>query len=436
MDANNVLKISKLYGLSRTFIPALRDDAPRVKGFFGKIAVLGGSLEYTGAPYFSTITALRMGYDIGHVFCTMNASGPIKAYSPELIVHPILYSGSENQQVVSGVDESASAIISWLARVDVVVIGPGLSRDVGTLAVAEKIIAHARSIQMPIVLDADALVLVETNPDLVKGYSRCVVTPNHHEFSRMLETISNIYGSHVADPEVPPPAPTADLSNGVGGHAVSVGNDGTVKNKDNTDASSSPSSAVVAQTYGVGTHGNHHGAEHNGAAEDQLRRVAQAEHLANLLGNVCVVQKGEEDIITNGVTTSGCNARGAPKRSGGQGDVLSGAIAALLGWFHKAHRRQVDEGVVPDLKHATESFETYVAWYRLMHLAPHGWWREAGEPKDSDPAEGREIVAAAFGGAFLTRAYARDAFAQKQRSMAVPDMIEQIPAVTKKLFFM
>eukprot|EP00922_Rhytidocystis_sp_ex-Travisia-forbesii_P020088 GHVS01029620.1.p1 GENE.GHVS01029620.1~~GHVS01029620.1.p1 ORF type:complete len:391 (+),score=44.71 GHVS01029620.1:549-1721(+) len=390
MDANNVLKISKLYGLSRTFIPALRDDAPRVKGFFGKIAVLGGSLEYTGAPYFSTITALRMGYDIGHVFCTMNASGPIKAYSPELIVHPILYSGSENQQVVSGVDESASAIISWLARVDVVVIGPGLSRDVGTLAVAEKIIAHARSIQMPIVLDADALVLVETNPDLVKGYSRCVVTPNHHEFSRMLETISNIYGSHVADPE----------------------------------------------TYGVGTHGNHHGAEHNGAAEDQLRRVAQAEHLANLLGNVCVVQKGEEDIITNGVTTSGCNARGAPKRSGGQGDVLSGAIAALLGWFHKAHRRQVDEGVVPDLKHATESFETYVAWYRLMHLAPHGWWREAGEPKDSDPAEGREIVAAAFGGAFLTRAYARDAFAQKQRSMAVPDMIEQIPAVTKKLFFM
>eukprot|EP00922_Rhytidocystis_sp_ex-Travisia-forbesii_P005115 GHVS01007492.1.p1 GENE.GHVS01007492.1~~GHVS01007492.1.p1 ORF type:complete len:502 (-),score=95.91 GHVS01007492.1:465-1853(-) len=462
MDTTNLLKISKLYGLARTFIPLLRDDsAHRVKGFFGKIAVVGGSLEYTGAPYFAAITALRMGYDISHVFCTMNASAAIKSYSPELIVHPILFSGSENQQVVGSVDESASAIISWLPRVNVVVVGPGLSRDVGTLAVAEKVIAHARSIEIPIVLDADALILVETNPDLIKGYTRCVLTPNRHEFSRMLETLSNTFGSHVEQLTLLRPSPaalvdeiadatttttdavvvdnsttaTVDNSNS---EVVIVGDSNLVVNGSptsdhcttTTTTSRAPATAACASS-------NNNSAT---SGEEQLRRVNETEHLSRLLGNVCVVQKGDEDIITNGFVTAGCNARGAPKRSGGQGDVLSGAIAALLGWFERACKKE-EGGVGPaELKQATESFESYIISYRLIHLAPFGWWREllggGGGGGPDDITEAKQMVAAAFGGAFLTRAYARDAFAQKERSMSVPDMIEQIPAVAKKLFFM
>eukprot|EP00922_Rhytidocystis_sp_ex-Travisia-forbesii_P005114 GHVS01007491.1.p1 GENE.GHVS01007491.1~~GHVS01007491.1.p1 ORF type:complete len:439 (-),score=82.19 GHVS01007491.1:422-1738(-) len=437
MDTTNLLKISKLYGLARTFIPLLRDDgAHRVKGFFGKIAVVGGSLEYTGAPYFAAITALRMGYDISHVFCTMNASAAIKSYSPELIVHPILFSGSENQQVVGSLDESASAIISWLPRVNVVVIGPGLSRDVGTLAVAEKIIAHARSIDMPLVLDADALVLVETNPDLIKGYTRCVLTPNHHEFGRMLETISSVYGSHVsvshgAAEEVIDDA-SASSSSSSCSSTNEPNNDGTTatatteaataadKVEGNKEAAAAAAASITTSCstppltnnhngvggprrgvgVGVGVGGGGGGVVGGGSClvhSDQLRRVKEAEHLAQLLRNVCVVLKGEEDIITNGLVTACCNARGSPKRSGGQGDVLSGSIAALLGWFEKSRKRQVDDGLVPNLKHATESFESYITSYRLMHLAPHGWWREnVNDGGAADTIESKQMVAAAF----------------------------------------
>lgn len=100
----------------------------------GKIAVIGGCREYTGAPYFSAISALKLvspyhaslqssvwpvsiclhlyiftsifcsllltlkmypnlllqGADLSHVFCTKDAAPVIKSYSPELIVHPIL----------------------------------------------------------------------------------------------------------------------------------------------------------------------------------------------------------------------------------------------------------------------------------------------------------------------------------------------------------
>lgn len=60
------------------------------KGESGRIGIIGGSLEYTGAPYFAAIAALRVGCDLVHVFCMKEAAPVIKSYSPELIVHPLL----------------------------------------------------------------------------------------------------------------------------------------------------------------------------------------------------------------------------------------------------------------------------------------------------------------------------------------------------------
>lgn len=42
--------------LSKTIVPELTGN---VKGDAGKIGVIGGSIEYTGAPYFSAITAIK-----------------------------------------------------------------------------------------------------------------------------------------------------------------------------------------------------------------------------------------------------------------------------------------------------------------------------------------------------------------------------------------
>lgn len=49
------------------------------KGENGKIGIIGGSFEYTGAPYLSAMAAMRIGCDITHIFTTKDASIPIKS---------------------------------------------------------------------------------------------------------------------------------------------------------------------------------------------------------------------------------------------------------------------------------------------------------------------------------------------------------------------
>ena len=46
-------------------------------------------MEYTGAPYYAGISALRSGCDLCKVVCPAEAAIPIKCYSPELIVDPV-----------------------------------------------------------------------------------------------------------------------------------------------------------------------------------------------------------------------------------------------------------------------------------------------------------------------------------------------------------
>jgi ATP-dependent NAD(P)H-hydrate dehydratase len=58
----------------RNIVPQLDND--RHKGEAGRIGVVGGSLEYTGAPYFAAISALKVGADLVHVFCPTGTKFP------------------------------------------------------------------------------------------------------------------------------------------------------------------------------------------------------------------------------------------------------------------------------------------------------------------------------------------------------------------------
>ncbi|KAJ3287334.1 hypothetical protein HK104_008650 [Borealophlyctis nickersoniae] len=79
---------SSLIASIKKFIPPLTEALH--KGQAGRIAVIGGSEDYTGAPYFAGIASLKVGADLCHVFCERNAGVVLKSYSPELMVHPYL----------------------------------------------------------------------------------------------------------------------------------------------------------------------------------------------------------------------------------------------------------------------------------------------------------------------------------------------------------
>ncbi|KAG7439789.1 Ribokinase-like protein, partial [Guyanagaster necrorhizus] len=232
------------------------------KGQSGRVGVLGGALDYTGAPFFASITALRFGADLSHVICSPTAAGAIKSYSPDLIVHPILSPDSTT-------DHIKSELSSLLSRLHVLVIGPGLGRESYMLDYAKLALNLARSQEMFIVLDADALFMVGQDISLIKGYHRAVVTPNVVEFKRLSEQVG-------VDPKTPAGERAGMVSRELGGV--------TVLQKGAKDIIS------------VDTTGDKAGATSN-----------------------------SKETVEIGV-------EGGMKRCGGQGDILSGAVGTMLAW--------------------------------------------------------------------------------------------------------
>uniref|UniRef100_A0A8C9QTX2 ATP-dependent (S)-NAD(P)H-hydrate dehydratase n=1 Tax=Spermophilus dauricus TaxID=99837 RepID=A0A8C9QTX2_SPEDA len=174
--AHSIKDMDNTFQLVRNIIPAL--TAKKHKGQDGRIGVVGGCQEYTGAPYFAAISALKVGADLAHVFCAKEAAPVIKSYSPELIVHPVL--------------DSPNAVLEvekWLPRLHALVVGPGLGRDVCFL-LGQGILESSKARNIPVVIDADGLWLVAQQPALVHGYQKAVLTPNHQWlFSRLYEAV-------------------------------------------------------------------------------------------------------------------------------------------------------------------------------------------------------------------------------------------------------
>ncbi|KAF9970074.1 hypothetical protein BGZ65_011412, partial [Modicella reniformis] len=192
------------------------------------------------------------------------AATAIKSYSPDLIVHPYIKIRTtkdlqDEKKSNSTWAQTFDDIGALLKRVHVLVVGPGLSRDKRMLQCAKYGIEKARELDMPIVIDADGLFLIQNEPDLVHGYSKAVLTPNLAEFSRLCSS----------------------------------------KDVD---------------------------------AEDQESDEPPVQKLSQAFGGVIIIQKGPVDAISDGETLYVVMNEGGLKRSGGQGDILTGLLATSLAW--------------------------------------------------------------------------------------------------------
>ncbi|KAF8159494.1 H-hydrate dehydratase [Crassisporium funariophilum] len=252
-------------------IPPL--DGSLHKGQSGRVGVLGGALDYTGAPYFAAISALRFGADLSHVICSPTAAGAIKSYSPDLIVHPILREDLSSEQVKSDLK-------SILSRLHVLVVGPGLGRETYMQSFAKMAVSIAREQGMYLVLDADALYMVGQDISVIKGYRRAVVTPNVVEFKRLSEQVG-------IDPDTPSDLRAGLISKKLGGV--------TVLQKGAQDI-------ISTDTTGD-------------EADLQASKMAGAD---------AEFENAKETIVVD--------EEGGLKRCGGQGDVLSGTVGTFMAW--------------------------------------------------------------------------------------------------------
>ncbi|XP_054286663.1 ATP-dependent (S)-NAD(P)H-hydrate dehydratase-like [Macrosteles quadrilineatus] len=187
--ASNIVN-SEVIKHCKPLIPEL--SYSKHKGESGRIGVFGGSKDFTGAPYYAGMSALRTGADLVFVFCVHAAAQPIKSYSPELMVVPFL-----------DVDMPKEEENSWLKKLHAGIIGPGLGRDPDVMTRIKTLIPSLKSANIPLVFDADGLFFLSENPTVLKDYSNDIyLTPNAHEFSLLCDAVLKGEDITVADYEV------------------------------------------------------------------------------------------------------------------------------------------------------------------------------------------------------------------------------------------
>ncbi|EDK46634.1 hypothetical protein PVL30_005545 [Lodderomyces elongisporus] len=260
------------------------------KGQAGKVCVIGGNEDYTGAPFFSSHSAALVGADLSHVICEKQAAPVIKSYTPDLMVHPYLLD-LENPSLkidddelhrlknlsIEEILESNSGVLTkiiddlilpkvqtLLSKSDIVVVGPGFGRDPLMLKTLVRIIEEIKVLNKPLILDADSLYLLSIQPQIITNYAKAIITPNVVEFQRIAK-------------------------------------------KFNIDID-------LSKKY----------------SQDTL--IDQTQQISDKLGNVLIIRKGENDIIANTKAVVVNSHPGSNKRVGGQGDTLTGAIATLVNW--------------------------------------------------------------------------------------------------------
>jgi len=175
----------------KTLLPVLSHTLH--KGQSGRIGVIGGCEEYTGAPYYAAISALRTGADIVYVFCFKSAAPIIKSFSPELIVLPYLDSPN-----------CIEILKPWLEKLHSLVVGPGLGNSSTAQGAVMRIFEHIsrestfNNKRMPIIADAESLNVIK--PETFQNYKGCVyLTPNIHELTKLS---NRLIGSQTYEPTV------------------------------------------------------------------------------------------------------------------------------------------------------------------------------------------------------------------------------------------
>jgi len=146
-------------------------DAYAKKGDFGRILVIGGSEEYSGAPALAALSAMRTGADIVVVAAPSSVADVIRGFSPALIVRKLC---GRNLSV-----EDVEKLLALSNRMDSIVLGPGLGTGEET---REAVISYVSQLkEKPLVIDADALKILAERLDLISN-RLVVLTPHAGEF--------------------------------------------------------------------------------------------------------------------------------------------------------------------------------------------------------------------------------------------------------------
>lgn len=162
------------------FLPTMKQRMPEYhKGQFGRMLVIGGSKNYSGAPAYSSLTGINFGIDLIITYVPNVVADVIRTYSPNLIVR---------SQQGNWLNSSAIEEVEWLVDwANAILVGPGLGQEEESEDFLVSLLETFRKMEKSFVLDADALKLVSNHLDLLENQS-VILTPHSGELAIMTGT--------------------------------------------------------------------------------------------------------------------------------------------------------------------------------------------------------------------------------------------------------
>ncbi len=157
----------------------VRDETSH-KGQNGKVLIIGGSTDYSGAPALAAMASLASGSDLSYVACPACVASSIKSHLPDVIVRTLKNVVSMDHITF----EDVESLIKLSNGVDAVIVGCGMGREDETALALNKLVPEVKK---PLVVDADALKLLDL--DVIKEYMHdkvgTVLTPHATEFKEV-----------------------------------------------------------------------------------------------------------------------------------------------------------------------------------------------------------------------------------------------------------
>jgi NAD(P)H-hydrate epimerase len=152
-------------------------EADSHKGDFGHVLLVAGSRGKTGAAHLAAIGALRSGAGLVTIGAPQNCQPVLAAMGAEYMTFP-LEDTPEGRVALAGLD----SILEFEA--DAIAVGPGLGTGPDVTAFVQGLLDRSDS---PIILDADALNVLASDPDRLQNDSArpVIITPHPGEMARL-----------------------------------------------------------------------------------------------------------------------------------------------------------------------------------------------------------------------------------------------------------
>jgi len=149
------------------------------KGDYGDVLFVAGARTYLGAPVFAAMSFLKAGGGYARLAVPASVASLMGIRAPEAVIVPL-------EEATGGCSSSsnADALVAIAEKVDVCVLGPGVSLDDEAQILVRTLIGRLGT---PVLVDGDGLTAISGMDQLVAGRTEeTILTPHTAEMARLL----------------------------------------------------------------------------------------------------------------------------------------------------------------------------------------------------------------------------------------------------------